>query len=440
MQKRDFIFYEYKGFIGEDGQLTTNTCDLGMNADELACLQKISESIIPGKRVFEFSNGAIKANSLVGVITLGNAHIQILPKLISKNEKQAGILQNLMFMLSYTYSLEIQNTNLGLLGKDSGNFIETYIGIYANQLIQHLKRYGTPKSYVEIEENLNHIKGRIIFSRNSILNNINKSKSYCQYSEFTDDNPTSRAFKFVSSKLLELTKDANNTQTLRLCIGLLDNVTADFIEPDTLERTQYGKRDRNFLGLIQLTKMFLKKLRPEFGKKANNEVFALLFDMNELFEEFIYQVLRNNSKRFGIEVKAQKRQRLVTAERDLSTNGEWVKRQLFDTYTDIEVSFNNGNPPLVIDTKYKIIGNLSHYGIDNSDVYQILTYREIHKKKDCEPTVILLFPLYEMELHKEFLVSGSDATFSACTINLSRDLKSEIHDLVGELGCILKLS
>ena len=172
-RNRTITFYEYRGFKGADGQLTNNISDLGLPAEELLRLREISEKHIPGRELFEFTSNSIRAKSFVGVLNFGDVRIEILPKLLTADNglgesNQASILKNLMFMLSYTHALNIYDTDLSFLGKDFDKFIEAYIGIFAERLRRHLLRYGVPKHYIENESNLNYIKGRIVFSRNSI--------------------------------------------------------------------------------------------------------------------------------------------------------------------------------------------------------------------------------------------------------------------------------
>lgn len=146
-------------------------------------------------------------------------------------------------------------------------------------------------------------------------------------------------------------------------------------------------------------------MRPEFSGQKKSKVFTLLFDMNELFEEFIFKVLQRNESSLGIKVQAQKHKRLVNAERDFLSGGEWKTRSLFATFTDISVTPDNGRS-FIIDTKYKIIhSEKNHYGISNQDAYQVLAYRQIHKIDAVEPSVALLYPTEREDLQREFRVT-----------------------------------
>lgn len=435
---KNFRFYEYSGFEIKGGNVSDDISEMQLSDVETKYLHNISENTIPNKNIFDFTKTKIKATSLVGIIAFDGIQIEILPKLIrnsSSNEdtKNSSILTNLMYMLSYTNELEISDISVGSMPHNSASFIEAYITIFSNRLAKHLIQYGLPKSYVEKSENLHTIKGKISFVKNSSRNCFDQSRIYCDYSDFTENNGLSKAFKFVSQSLLHITSNSSSIVTLSRCIGLLDGVKAEFVNEQEIDRLSIGKREQNLVALINLTKMFLRKMRPEFVGQKKNNVFTLLFDMNELFEEFIFKILKRNESELKIRVQAQKHRRLVSAERDFLKRAEWQTRSLFATYTDISVTPFKGKS-FIIDTKYKIVNSdKSHYGISNQDAYQVLAYRQIHKIADEEPSVALLYPKEREEIQKEFRVNGSNTTFFVWTIDISIDLKNSVPILVHNL-------
>ena len=441
MHQRSITFYEYRGFRTPAGAITDSIHELPVDPEELAALRRLSSQLIPGTSIFEITNESIRARSIVGVFSFADLRIEVLPKLLAPAggghaPGDNDIVRNLMFMLTYTNALDTWDTDLATLGAADGDFIESYIGSFARRLSTHLERYGVPKRYVETEGNLHFIKGRIDWGRSVAINSFDQSRSYCAFSEFSEENSVARAFKFVAAALSALTRVSHHDRMLQRCVGLLDGVQARYVEPSVLGRSQHGKRDTNFLGLIQLTKLFLSRLRPDFAPGVE-KVFSLMFDMNKLFEEFIFQALHRNDSQLGITVTPQKKQPLVEAVRELLPSGEWQARSHFDTYSDIKVQFDDGSPPLIIDTKYKLIGEGRHFGISTSDAYQILAYQQIHKSRTENPNVLLLYPRFEVALKKAFQVSSSDATFAVATVDLSQDLQVSFSEFLDELAGIL---
>lgn len=433
---KKITFYEYSGFIDESDNIIDAISLLPLSEKQIERFKSLSVDNISGKEIFTFKNNSVKANSIVGVITFDNVQIEILPKLLRNNENDSkfSIMQNLMYMLSYTNQIEINNVGLGLLGKENDGFIEAYIAIFADTLFRRIRKFGATKKYMNFSENLNFVRGRIDFSRNVLNSAFNQSKVFCDYSDLTENNPINIAFKYVATSLSKLTQNQNNYNTLVKCIGLLEGIDTRYVNSEELSKQTVPMRDTNFVALINLTKMFLNHLRPSFANKRENNVFVLLFDMNSLFEEFIYKLLKRNEARFDIKVKFQKGKRLVTAVREFDDSSEWDSKSLFNTFTDIVIETRD-KKILIIDTKYKLIENSkSHFGISNPDVFQLLTYKTLHNSSGGLANVALLYPENKDRIQKEFRInSESFNSFIAFTVNLSIDMKKNINSLVDEL-------
>lgn len=433
------IFHEYAGFRRSNGLYSQSLADLEISSSDIKLLRGVSDSLIPGKRIFDIDSESIKARSYVGVMNVGGTNLEIHPKLLSRDDSNTvGILRNLMFMLSYTHQLDVEDSGIANLSKDFGNFSEAYIAIFAERLSRFLARSGTPKRYEDYSENLTAVRGKINFSRNAARNAIDRARIFCDYSEFSENNIISRAFKYVSVGLERLTGNFTTQRKLHRCVGLLESAETVFVEPALLDRATYGRRDPNFIALIQLTKMFLSHLRPQIGRTSTNSVFAILFDMNELFEQFVFEVLKQRASSLKIQVRAQSKKRLVTAERNFLDGGIWQQRSLFDTYTDIEVTSLESGKRIILDTKYKLIGDGAHYGVGNADVYQILAYKQIHSCGSESPKIGLLYPQHVAAISREFQVNGDGPTFFVTTLNLSHDLSSDMESFVRELNTFLR--
>ncbi len=98
--------------------------------------------------------------------------------------------------------------------------------------------------------------------------------------------------------------------------------------------------------------------------------FTLVWDMNKLFEEFVYETLKRRS---NIAVSAQKGRRLLKN----------VNNKIRNTYVDILIT----NPErIVIDTKYKELKTVKDF--ENKDVFQVVTYCMIHNTNKA----VLIYP------------------------------------------------
>ena len=343
-------------------------CDLEKLHNYLEC-QKLTS-------VLKVAHNGIETTSWVGVIKYKNTHFQILPKLICNNEDKENILKNLIFMLSYTKKLDIKISNEAKLSTAKNPFIEILIREYAKSLFECLKRL-TPKKYVREENNLNYLKGKIKFIENIRYNSSNQAKFYCEYDEFSENNILNQLFLFVSTCLYNISNDSYNKKTLKFIMNYYSDISLVRFDRFKVEKIKLSRNQELFRKPFNLAKMFVEKTSVDLSKNKFENI-TLIWDMNKLFEEFVFEIMKKNESELGCKLTAQRGRKLLV--------GDTSKKR--NTFVDIIIEKNNGEK-IVLDTKYKKF--VSSDDFSNADVFQVSTYCLLHKAKHA----ILLYPKWD---------------------------------------------
>lgn len=365
------------------------------------------------ENVFSFDIDRIKASSYVGTIYFKGIQISVLPKILGEHNNRKQILDNLFYMLACTKKLKIKNTGNANISKSKNPFLEILISIFADSLLSALLIH-MPHGYEIQNENLRYIKGKIDFKNNIKHNLSNHSKVYCIFDEFKKDNKLNRLLKFVSSALFHLSEIEETKIKLRKIITLYDEI---MIERFTSEKTRKIKLMRSqqiFEQPLSLAKLFIENSSIHM---LNNrfESIALLFDMNELFEEFIFNSLR---RIYGDKVQAQLKKGMI---KNLSCDDD-IHPFKKHTRSDIHIKGLTNNP-IIIDTKYKIIDSPKDISI--ADIYQMMAYSKVYKSKH----LILLYPQSDFEFsHKvnfyDDIIPDNKLNIYIATLNLNTNLKN----------------
>ena len=377
----------------------------------------------------------IKTKSWVGVIKYKNLHLEILPKLISENvnnddelmpDKRSIILKNLIYMLSYTKNLQIKTSDNAKLSKEKNPFLEILIREFANSLFGALKRF-TPKNYIQQEDNLNFLRGKIKFSENIRYNCVNQAKFYCEFDEFSENNILNQLFLFVSTCLFDISHNSYNKKILKFIINYYSDIKPVRFDKFKVEKIKLTRNQELFKKPFNLAKMFVEQASVDLSKNKFENI-TLIWDMNKLFEEFVYELIKKEIPE--VKPNPQKGKRLLR-------NGTETRR---DTKVDILLE----NPSLIIDTKYKKFTKFDD--ISSSDIYQVMTYCLLHGEKYKK--AILLYPQYD---ESEPDISGfyinndqnnkeENYSIDFCTINLKqKDLsdKDTRKDIIEKLKRII---
>ena len=354
-------------------------CDLETLHNYLEC-QKLTSAL-------KVTPSGIETTSWVGIIKYKNTHLQILPKLIytkeykedydekTKEKTKSNILKNLIFMLSYTKKLDIKTSNDAKLLTSKNPFIEILIREYAKSLFECLKRF-TPKKYVREENNLNYLKGKIKFTENIRYNSSNLAKFYCEYDEFSENNILNQLFLFVSTCLYNISNDSYNKKTLKFIINYYSDIKLVRFNRFTAEKINLSRNQKLFKKPFNLAKMFIEKTSVDLSKNKFENI-TLIWDMNKLFEEFVFEIMKKNESELGWKFTAQKCKKLLIGDKNKKRN----------TYVDIFAEKDNDK--IIIDTKYKIFKGIDDFS--NADVFQVSTYCLLHKAKHA----ILLYPKWD---------------------------------------------
>lgn len=369
----------------------------------------------------------IKAKSWVGIIKYKKYQFQILPKLICNLHDNQYILNNLIYMLSYTKKLDIKMSETTKLCATKNPFIEVLIREYAKSLFNCLKR-TTPKKYEREEDNLNYLKGKIKFTENIRYNVINPTKFYCEYDEFSENNKLNQLFLFVSTCLYNISNDCFNKKTLKFIMNYFNDINFVQFDKFNIKKIKLSKNQELFKKSFNLAKMFLENSSIDLSKNKFENI-TLVWDMNKLFEEFIYEILKKYEKNLNCRVYAQKGRKLLVGDTNKKRN----------TYVDILIEINNKK--VVLDTKYKKLETINDFS--NTDVFQVSTYCLLHKANHA----ILLYPQWtDKKPDKEFFLNTDNFKklgrykIYFKTINLKHTyLEDNICEIIDEIDKILKV-
>lgn len=404
--------------IKEYSKIDIDDCDLLYKLQSYINCQNLNS-------VLEVTRDGIKTNSWVGVIKYKNLYLEILPKLISQNannenekildNERNNILKNLIFMLSYTRKLDIKTNDYAKLSKEKNPFIEILIREFANSLFNCLKRM-TPKKYIREENNLNYLKGKIKFSENIRYNFANQAKFYCEYDEFSENNILNQLFLFVSVCLYSISNNGYNKKILKFIMNYYSDINLIRFDKFKAQKIKLTRNQELFKKPFNLAKMFMEQANVDLSKNKFENI-TLVWDMNKLFEEFIFEIMKRNKTEWGWNFAAQKGKKLLCGSNDNK------KRNIF---IDILAQNKNDGRKIIIDTKYKKFQSLDDFS--NADVFQVSTYCLLHNANHA----ILLYPRWgntEPDISDYYLntENGKEYKINFKTVNLKYDnLKDKI--------------
>ena len=397
----------------------------------------LDENIV--KRIIRFNEGqkkeiirilanGVKATSYVGVFTAGKKTIQILPKISEGLEDKA--IKNLLYMLAYTNHLEINEADMAkLCERKKADFFEVIIYLFSKNLLELLK-IDFRKGYIEHDESLFFLRGKILFTQDAKVNLSRVDKTFCRYSDFSEDILLNQVFRYTAWVLLRLTKDPENYRILNELIFMLSDITPRRVEPSDFDQIHIDRLNRQYKPVVSLAKLFITNSSVELSN-SELETFSFLFDMNALFEEFVAGYISKNK---GY---------LVSENSKVIAQGVGRVKYLVDRpeaqfRLKPDIIIEKDGKKLIIDTKYKILDpNDQKLGVSQSDLYQVLAYA---LKFSC-PNVVLLYPAHLQAIEKDYTIEceGKEIHVFVRCVDLRIDLQNQQKEMLDGMKKICKL-
>lgn len=383
-----------------------------------------------GNHIFltPYRNNHLKARNYVGLIqTKSGFCLEILPKTFRTANENEGFekhqdkineakdillnmlktLKNSPFKQSHISNLKTQNTPL----------LEIFVIMFLNELETLIKK-GLKSDYIECEQNRKFLKGKLLFTQNLKHNFAHKERFFTASDEFSSDIAPNKLIK--STLLLLSTRNFSTKTNARI---MQSRFVFDEISPSQNYDKDFAKcvnlRHFKAYELILLwCKIFLKK-QTFTAYQGSEKAFALLFDMNELFESFVAWHLKRYvaHEQCEYKVKTQDTGKHLLLEND--------KENKFRIRPDI-VGYKNNKVNFIADTKWKILNfSRNDYGVSQSDLYQVFAYLS---KYQCQ-NGILIYPKIDDENNDLQKLSKQTFIYKAVSNLSDDDNKKHPHTL-----------
>lgn len=320
----------------------------------------------------------LQAQNYVGLIqTKDGTTIEILPKVknVQSDEESKTIL---IKMLRTLKKFPFKNFNKAELKSSKMPLLEIFITMFLEEL-SALIRKGIKSDYIAKEENLHFLKGKLKMGEQIKRNSIHKERFFVEYEEFSSDRAENRLIRTTLEFLYKKSKRNKNQQRIREFLFVFDEVKRSSDIKIDFSKVKINRQMRDYELVLTYSKTFLygNSFSPY---KGNEKVFALLFDMNLLFESYVGAYL----KKKGFDVSEQDK-------------GKYLVEQpnLFALRPDFVINKDKVNE-IIADTKYKNIA--SSKDISQSDMYQLYTYGT---KYNQTQQLYLIYPKsYDLKLDR----------------------------------------
>jgi 5-methylcytosine-specific restriction enzyme subunit McrC len=399
-----------------------------VTAAQYAALERVSESCYKrfGVRVLEYGPGrSLVAQNYVGVLNIGRDQIEILPKI---DGPDSTLRKNFMRMLAVALGIDLHGGEASAVQHSQDSILEFVITLFCTALWRAL-RGGLLRQYVRRRDDISTLKGRFLLSQHLQRNVARPDRVTCEFDEFTEDNAVNQILRAALQILRRVAQSAGNQSRIAELLFCFFDV-AD-VPPAKLawHVAATNRHSARYQPLLAMARLIIDGRSPDVVSGAHAG-FALLFDMNELFELYIGAIVRKVAHGNGIKVHLQGPSLHLARHAD--------DCPVFNLKPDIVIKRDN-QVTCILDTKWKRLKpDKPHDGVSSADIYQMHAYSSRYDAYD----VILLYPhhaaLGELKTRRsQYWLSDSNGKPRRHGIAVSTVDLANLDTVPAQLACVM---
>lgn len=317
---------------------------------------------------YTLTHRGIRFSHYVGVLKTPRFTVEILPK-ADAHPTPAVWRQLLVEMVATCSSRAVHHTADAIPSFRAGALLEVYLLDFITH-VERLCRQGLIKQYRPVAENSLTAKGRLRFSEHVRRNAVHQERFFVEHAAHSIDHPLHQLLKRALQLVAQASSNASIRQRARRLLHHLAAVSDVSVAQLQAMKVTYHRHTARYRLSVTAAQQLLSASFSHMYHGVTHQGFALLLDMNLLFEEFVCRRLERLSASHGFTVRRQ------------TTQSLWGSVKV---RPDILVEFSDGRKNVVVDTKWKVLTEPRPLA---EDLHQIYVYNQLFEARRG----ILLYP------------------------------------------------
>ncbi|MFO0591812.1 MAG: hypothetical protein U0441_29965 [Polyangiaceae bacterium] len=329
-----------------------------------------------GGHFFRLGHRSITTTQYVGYLEVGDLTIEILPKAdrAPVHADSAFVWRRgLLEMLNVATDLRLESPGPASQLAGRATLLELFVRRFVDE-VERLVHEGLAKGYRDEEANGPTYRGKLLFSQQLRENLVRADRFYVRYSTFDRDIVVNRILREALDALLGLALSSGLAARAAACAATFPEVRGIRVTSEMLDRVVLGRSTARYRDALLLARMILEQRAPEL-RAGQVPVFAILFDMNLLWERYVASLFRRAAgSRFDVSTQESRSLWREPGKASRSVRPDLVVRP-----------HGEKTVLLVADTKWKVAPDGTP---SDDDLKQMFVYNELFGS----PRAILLYP------------------------------------------------
>ncbi len=369
------VFEHQSIFVGDTFKDVSKQKDVTFDQQHLEALAnrlgKKDEEVFPFYSLAKVrGRDGIRFKQYVGVIQAKGLTIEILPKTDQGDEKYWKSI--LLSMLCQVYDLNIRSIDQTSQRLRNSSILDLFILRFLDET-ERLVHRGLIKAYRKEDENLLTLKGKLLLSKHFAKNAVHQERFFVRHTVYDRGHIMNRILRQTLTCISEFSANTFLQQRAANDLNFFPELEPVVVTEGLFSRLVYDRKSQDYREAMTLAQLILFNNLPDLSS-GKHETMAMLFDMNRLWEKFVYVTLRKYLHDYTIKDQVRR---------------DFWESPLRIIKPDIVIRKDDGH--YILDTKWKI----PHKGSPaDADLHQMYVYYKYFDAKG----VALVYPKSEQTL------------------------------------------
>lgn len=311
-------------------------------------------------KYFRVMYNGICFKQYVGVIQVDGLTIEVLPKIDNTTGNEAVWQNVLIDMLYVTKKINVEKIGNANVNEQNVHLLDIYFEWFLQE-VQLLIHQGLIKQYYKETGNVKALKGKLEFAGHIQKNIVHKERFYTTHQVYEKDHLIHQ----ILFKALDIvSRFSKGTYLYSKC----KSVQTDFREvqnipvtKETFRKVIKSRKNRQYTTALEIARFIILNYAPDISQ-GNEDMLALLFDMNNLWENYILERLKETPVSRDLKIHGQQSKSFW--------NGIYIRP---DIVIEKVKEKKEDNEYFIIDTKWK---NINYSSPSTNDLRQMYVYNE----------------------------------------------------------------
>lgn len=306
-------------------------------------------------------------------------------------------IRNLWYMLLYAWNEAPATSPATLDDIENSPSLDALLASVLARLMQNRLRIGLGRSYINEQQPLKGIRGRLLFTESLKRQAFERGQAVCEFQQYSLNVPKNQIVRSTLARLVQTGQFGPDEaraealrHTLRRLIRDLDGIDLVGLKLDFIRRQQLGRNDRDYRLMLAICELLLQRQMPAdvTGDQRLPGLNHADLVMYKVYERFVANFYQMHLPRW--EVTPQKR---------LGWHEKQTSPYLPSLQPDLILREKATGRIVVLDTKFTagslVKGQWGNLSFDSGHLYQLYTYLKTQEHLSAqhrEACGILLYP------------------------------------------------